>query len=159
VNQTRRLLVMCFLAASAPARSLCRRRPKVTLNIASDGDNLAFIPDRLSCSAGACVRLYLHHRGEIIDDPHDWVLLKPGMQARFLADADRQQSDAVIPSNDSQWVLAATPLCAKGRTVMVEFTAPSPGDYPFVCSVPGHGDTMHGILTVTAPRPPRPRRG
>jgi azurin len=149
VNKTRRALVACLLAASTPARSLARP-PRVALHIASDGDNLAFIPDHLSCAAGAHVRLYLHHRGEIIDDPHDWVLLKPGTQARFLADADRQQNDAVIPPNDNKWVLAATPLCAKGQTVMIEFTAPSPGDYPFVCSVPGHGDSMRGILIVRA---------
>jgi plastocyanin len=33
--------------------------------------------------------------------------------------------------------------------VAIEFTAPSaPGDYPYVCTFPGHS-TMRGILKVT----------
>jgi azurin len=47
-------------------------------------------------------------------------------------------------------VLTATPLCGRGQTVFVEFTAPAPGEYPFVCSIPGHGATMSGVLVITA---------
>jgi hypothetical protein len=34
--------------------------------------------------------------------------------------------------------------------VSVSFVAPTPGDYPFLCTNPGHGAVMHGILHVTA---------
>ncbi len=122
----------------------------VTLHIASDGDNLAFKPDHLTCPTGATVRLSLHHTGQIIDDPHNWVLLKPGTMDAFLADADKIEDDTtVVPAQDKDKVLAATPMCQRHRTVTITFTAPAPGDYPFVCSVPGHGETMHGTLTVT----------
>jgi azurin len=68
----------------------------------------------------------------------------------FLADADRQQDEQQpIPPQDANMIIAATPLCPRGKTVTVTFIAPAPGDYPFVCSIPGHGQTMHGILTVT----------
>jgi azurin len=124
-------------------------RKPVELRIASDGDELAFVPDRLTCIAGAEVRLRFHHGGKIISDPHDWVLLKPGTVEAFLADADKQEDwKVVIPRNDDSMVLAATPLCGKGKTVVARFTAPPPGNYPFVCSVAGHGETMRGILTV-----------
>jgi azurin len=123
----------------------------VRLRIASDGDELAFKPDRLSCPTAVTVHLSFHHAGEISNDPHDWVLLKPGTEHAFLADADKEPNDnVVVPAQDKDMVLAATPMCPKGRTVTVTFTAPAPGDYPFVCSVPGHGETMNGILTVTA---------
>lgn len=123
----------------------------IDLHIASDGDQLAFKPDHLSCPTGADVRLFFHHAGIILDDPHDWVLLKPGAVNTFLADADKSpDKSAVIPANDKAMVLAATPLCGKSHTVIVEFIAPAPGDYPFVCSVPGHGETMRGVLSVTA---------
>jgi azurin len=124
--------------------------PQITLHIASDGDQLGFRPDHLTCKTGVQVRLFFHHAGEILDDPHDWVLLKPGHLKAFLADADKSTGDTVIPANDRPMVLASTPLCGKQHTVMVEFTAPAPGDYDFICSVPGHGETMRGILTVTA---------
>lgn len=126
-----------------------RRPAAVDLSIASDGDEMAFVPDRLSCPAGAHVRLTFHHRGQILSDPHDWVLLKPGTEAAFVADCDRNPSDTLpIPPGDGKMVIAATPYCQKGASVSVEFDAPRAGDYPFVCSFPGHGHTMRGVLTV-----------
>lgn len=123
----------------------------VELHIATDGDELAFKPKHLTCQTGADVRLFFHHTGEIINDAHDWVLLRPGAKEAFLHDADQEPDETVIvPINDGYMVLAATPLCGRGHVVMVEFTAPPPGDYPFVCSIPGHGETMQGILAVTA---------
>lgn len=50
---------------------------------------------------------------------------------------------------DDQRVLAATPLCSPGGEAVIEFTAPAPGDYPFICSTPGHAAEMHGVLHVT----------
>ena len=152
MDRVRRALVLMLPAVPlAPAWADYRAPKVVELDIASDGDTLAFVPDHLSCVTGAHVRLRLRHTGVISSDPHDWVLLKPGMESVFLADADRQRSDdIVIPPNDADMVIAATPLCAKGATVTVEFIAPAPGRYPFVCSVPGHGATMRGILSVTA---------
>jgi azurin len=146
----RRLLTALWALPTVPAWGGAMLSSAVELDITSDGDNLAFIPNRLNCVTGANVRLRLHHTGRIIDDPHDWVLLKPGMENAFLADADKQQDDKrVIPPHDRNMVVAATPLCARGKTVKVNFIAPAPGNYPFVCSVPGHGETMHGTLAVT----------
>jgi azurin len=133
------------------ARANSIESPVVELEVASDGDELGFVPQRLTCPSGARVRLFLHHAGEIINDVHDWVLLKPGTKTAFVGDADREPDETVIvPRGDGQMVLAATPLCGRGQTVFVEFTAPAPGEYPFVCSIPGHGATMNGVLVVTA---------
>jgi azurin len=121
----------------------------LVLHIASDGDELRFRPDRLTCRADVRVKLYFHHTGKILSDPHDWVLLKRGTEARFIADTDRQVADVVIPPGDENLVLAATPLCGKGNIVSTTFTAPPAGRYLFVCSIPGHAATMRGVLTVT----------
>jgi azurin len=149
---SRRSLMRWLWAAPLVVRRAVAAPPKLTeLYVASDGDEMAFVPDRLGCATGAAVRLHFRHRGQIIDDPHDWVLLKPGSAETFLADADRQPDGApAVPAQDRPLVLAATPLCAKGRSVSVRFIAPAPGDYPFVCAVPGHGRSMHGILRVDA---------
>jgi len=133
--------------------SACGRdgAPTVALAIASDGDEMLFVPDRLSCPAGSHVRLTLYHAGRILSDPHDWVLLKPGSEAAFVADCDRNPSDDVpIPPGDEKMVIVSTPYCPKGASVTISFDAPPAGRYPFVCSFPGHGHTMRGILTVTA---------
>jgi azurin len=125
------------------------RSSHIELTIATDGDLLAFKPTELTCPSGAHVRLTFFHTGKYIRQDHDWVLTVHGAatavaQAGLLAG----ESAGYLPPGDRR-VLAATPLCGKGEHVSVEFTAPPPGDYPFMCSYPGHDMFMHGVLKVT----------
>jgi azurin len=41
-------------------------------------------------------------------------------------------------------------MCGKGEQVRIDFIAPAPGEYPFICTYPGHAAFMHGVLHVTA---------
>lgn len=145
-SMTRRPLLLGLMAAPLAACT----PPPVTLRVASKGEEMLFTPDHLNAPAGVPVILIFHHAGTISHDPHDWVLLKPGTRERFLAIADRAPdgSDGVTAQN-SGMVLARTPACPMGGTVQTQFTAPSPGSYDFVCSTPGHGETMHGILITS----------
>jgi azurin len=46
-------------------------------------------------------------------------------------------------------VLFATPLVSSGKNFRLDFTVPDkPGDYPFICSFPGHWQTMRGVIKV-----------
>jgi azurin len=147
---TRRAMIAAAMVVPA-TRAQPAEQSVVELQIATDGDELRFVPRRLTCPSRARVRLFLHHAGEIINDAHDWVLLRPGIKGRFVDDADREPDGTlIVPPGDEYMVLAATPLCGRGQTVVVEFTAPAAGEYPFVCSIPGHGATMAGVLVVTA---------
>ena len=119
----------------------------VSLYVASDGDFLAFKPAELTCPAGARVRLTFHHAGRRVQQKHDWVLLKPGTADAFMqAVLAAGQKDNWMPPDDPR-VLAATPQIDPGESVTIEFTAPPPGDYPFVCTYTGH--VMRGVLHVT----------
>jgi len=123
-----------------------KREPQVvTLFIQSDGDFLAFSPDSLTCPSGARVRLTFHHGGKFLSARHNWVLVRPGQME--AVDKDVEHNEGIIPRGDTR-VIADTPMCDKGVSVMTEFTAPAPGDYPFFCSTPGHGECMNGILHV-----------
>jgi azurin len=124
--------------------------PRASLYVESDGDFLAFKPDELTCPSGARVTLTFHHAGERVDQMHDWVLLKPGAADAFM-DAVMQAGEAHgwMPPNDPR-VLAATPTIDRGQSVTITFTAPAPGDYPFVCTYAGHGYDMRGVLHVLA---------
>jgi azurin len=47
-------------------------------------------------------------------------------------------------------VLFATTLVDPGQTLTVQFKAPEePGEYPYVCTFPGHWRVMNGIMHVT----------
>ena len=121
----------------------------VSLYVASDGDFLAFKPDELTCPAGAHVQLTFHHAGRRVQQKHDWVLLRPGTADAFMqAVLAAGEKDNWMPPDDPR-VLAATPQIDPGESVTIEFTAPPPGDYPFVCTYTGHGDGMRGVLHVT----------
>ena len=105
---------------------------------------MAFRPDTLTCPTGALVRLTFHHAGRFVSARHNWVLTYPDQLEALSKDA--LDNDGIVSKDDPR-VIAATPLCDKGETVMIQFIAPPPGDYPFLCST--HPEDMRGILHVT----------
>jgi azurin len=85
---------------------------------------------------------------------HNFLLLKPGTKEKVgaLADALLANPDAMkmgfIPESDD--ILAHTKLVNPAGTEILKFTAPAePGDYPYICTFPGHWRLMFGTLKVT----------
>ena len=147
---SRRRLLLGSLALpftiSGCGRRLTSEPQIVHLFIESDGDFLAFRPDELTCRTGATVYFTFHHSGKFLSALHNWVLVMPDkMEA---VDKDAEKTDGEISPDDPR-VIAWVPMCGKGETVMTQFIAPAPGDYPFFCSTPGHAVDMNGILHVT----------
>jgi azurin len=143
----RRLLYVMFaplLISLGCGRRLNSEKQVVDLYVETDGDFLAFRPDTLACPAGALVRLKFHHAGRLVTVRHNWLLTR-GDQLEALS-KDLSANDGVLSKDDAR-VITATALCDKGETVMIEFTAPAPGDYPFLCAT--HPEDMRGILHVT----------
>ena len=122
----------------------------VDLLVESDGDLLAFKPRELSCPTGALVRLTFRHTGKYVSFEHNWVLILPhtfdAVNRAALAAGEKL---GWVPRHDSR-ILAATPLCGRGQQAVIQFVAPAPGDYPYICSNPGHAENMWGVLHVTA---------
>jgi azurin len=129
--------------------------PTAHVDIESDGDFLTFKPSSLTVKTGTHVVLTFRHTGKIISQDHDWVLAKPDAMKALLEEisglAQTAQADAgSFLRLDDPRVIAATKPIKKGESTTIEFMAPAPGDYPFFCSTPGHGDSMNGVLHVTA---------
>jgi len=77
---------------------------------------------------------------------HNWVLLEKGTNvSSFAISAMKEKDNEYIPSSN---VLAATSLIGGGEQTSITFTAPSPGEYDFICSFPGHYGLMKGKLIV-----------
>jgi azurin len=113
---------------------------------------LAFDRTVLSVRAGTEVELVLKNPDQM---QHNAVVGRPGSLERLGAAADllaRSPTGAergYVPTGAD--VIAATKLADPGETVRVRFTAPTaPGEYPFVCTFPGHWRVMKGVLRVTA---------
>jgi putative membrane-bound dehydrogenase-like protein len=84
---------------------------------------------------------------------HNLLIIKPGTLQKVGKAADEMLRDPKAAEKQyvpkMQEVLYSTKLVNSGETVTLEFTVPSePGDYPYVCTFPGHWRGMNGILRV-----------
>lgn len=85
--------------------------------------------------------------------PHNLVITAPGALEEIGSAAERlpptpdAQGRLYVPH--SPLVLHATRLVEFGQQARLSFTTPdAPGDYPFVCTFPGHWRRMNGTLAV-----------
>ena len=137
-------LLSVFLGCGRGPTSGQPERVVVNLDIQSDGDLIAFQPDTLTCPTGALVHLTFHHTGRFVSSRHDWMLTYPDKLETLSEELLDSFGDFL--TNDPR-IIAVTSLADKGGTVVKEFIAPPPGDYPFLCST--HPEDMRGILHVT----------
>ena len=89
------------------------------------------------------------------DMQHNVVIFKRGEMASYEAELFGSMNDANAQARgfvpDSPNLLVASRLLNARESVVLTFDAPAePGDYPFVCSFPGHWLMMRGILRVEA---------
>ena len=87
--------------------------------------------------------------------PHNLVVGRPGS----LEEIGTKGSAMAMPVDpaakpfvpDSPLVLYATALVNFGEEARLRFTAPKePGEYPFVCTFPGHWLRMYGVMLVVS---------
>jgi putative heme-binding domain-containing protein len=114
------------------------------------GKNLTFETRVLRAKAGTPIKLTFSNPDVV---PHNWVLVRPGSLARvgdltnrLVADPDAVLRHYVPESED---VLAYTDIVAPNQQFSIYFQAPAePGQYPFLCTFPGHWMVMNGQLIV-----------
>jgi azurin len=118
------------------------------LNIETVGDTMAYNTTNLEAKAGSTVKLTLTNKATSPAMQHDWVLVKPGSEQEVsLAGITAGAAKDFIPDNAN--IIAHTKLTKPGETDTVTFTAPATaGDYPFICTFPGHYPMMKGVLKV-----------
>jgi azurin len=84
---------------------------------------------------------------------HNLVIGKPKSLEKIGKAADKMITDPNGASNnyvpEMPEILFATSLVNPDQTVRLRFTAPAkPGDYPYICTFPGHWRLMNGVMTV-----------
>lgn len=130
------------LRADTPAQTTA---DTTTITIQTFGSNLAFEPTSFSAKAGTTVRIRYINEGTL---PHNFVIARTDADIDALAAASPQAAESGhIPLELEDKMIAHTALASPGQTVEVTFTAPPPGEYTFVCLVPGHYNMMLGTFT------------
>lgn len=119
-----------------------------TIDVGSDGENLAFDKTTLTATAGQQVTV--NFKNNSAAQQHNWVLVSGGEDvAKPVADAGLTAGAGAnyLPA-DNATIVANTNLLDPGSTGNVTFTAPAAGTYLYICTVPGHYPLMQGTLTV-----------
>ncbi|MBX7208225.1 MAG: hypothetical protein K1X78_07950 [Verrucomicrobiaceae bacterium] len=145
-------------AASAPATTAAA--PAVApagavaeITIKPDTINpLAYDTKSFTVRAGQKVKFTFNNVHPSAPQPHNWVLGKPGTKDKILSAAMAFMADpkalekGYVP--DSPDILVHTKLLQPNTSETIEFVAPAAGDYPYVCTFPGHGILMNGVMKV-----------
>ncbi len=118
-------------------------------------DVMKFDKTLITAKAGSVVEIVFQNPDNM---QHNFVLIKPKTLEKVGAAADKLAMDPngtklnYVPRIPE--VLQATPLVNPGGKFILTFTIPkTPGDYPFVCTFPGHWRIMQGVMRVTSPKP------
>lgn len=136
--------------------------PQAAVPTVADGDTLVvqltgddsmhFNGVRFTVTSGQPVRIELKNIGQ--NPPavmaHNVVVLKSGSDPEaFSFAAGQEKAEGYLPTALKQEVLAFTAFAGPDDTVQATFTAPAPGEYPFLCTFPGHfAAGMHGVMVV-----------
>ena len=114
-------------------------------------DIMKFDKQLITAKAGTTVQIVLQNPDFM---QHNFVLSKPGTLDKVGAAADRLAQDPngakmnYVPKIPE--VLKATPLINPAGKYTLTFKVPeAAGDYPYVCTFPGHWRIMRGVMRVT----------
>ena len=146
--------------ASAPAPAVGAAAAPAAANVAAleitikpdIANPLAYDTKEFKVKAGQKVKLTFNNTHPAVPQPHNIVIAKPGTKDKLLglamamAAAPDGMAKGFIP--DSTDILFKTKLLQPNTSEVIEFTAPAAGDYPYLCTFPGHGMLMNGIMKV-----------
>ena len=120
----------------------------ITLGVISG--QMKFTQATIAARPGQRVEITLNNTDDM---PHNIVIFRRGTIAEYEKELfgslnePNAQLRGFVP--DSPNVLVASRLLNAGESTVVTFDAPTePGEYPFVCSFPGHWATMRGVLRI-----------
>jgi uncharacterized cupredoxin-like copper-binding protein/glucose/arabinose dehydrogenase len=123
------------------------REPDITINLGTK-PGLKFDPGQIQVKAGSTIKVVFNNDDDML---HNFVLVMPGTAIEVGEMAMKLglegQEKNYIPQSEK--VLYHTNLLQPHQKEAIYFVAPTePGDYTFVCTVPGHFYSMQGILKV-----------
>lgn len=143
-------------ATQKPAADTAKAAPAAkgvrTVEIVGTED-MKFSMATIAAKPGEQLRIRLVAKGSMpkIAMAHNFVVLnKSAKVVDFATAAMNARATDFIPAEKKADILAHTPLAGAGETVEITFKVPAAaGEYPYLCSFPGHFQAgMKGSLVV-----------
>lgn len=111
---------------------------------------LQFVQKQLTAKAGEKLTVTFKNPDVV---PHNWLLAKPGSlqklgdQVNLMITDPHGLAKHYVP--DSKDVLVYTDMTQPKESFSIHFEAPTEkGEYPYLCTFPGHWMVMNGVLKV-----------
>ena len=121
-----------------------------TINIAAVSGRMTYDVTEFSVKPNQPVKLTFSNPDAMA---HNLVIVQPGAEAEVglagneMAKDPEGMAKAFVPPSEK--VLFHTVLVAPDGSEVLRFYAPKePGDYPYICTVPGHWTVMRGVMRV-----------
>lgn len=138
-------------AGPVPAAIVAVTGNEVTLKPGTDNP-LTYDIKGFTVKAGQKLKVTFNNQSAL-PQPHNFILGTIGSKDRLTSAVMAMAGDpngfakSYIP--DSPDILAKMNLVNAGQTGSIEFTVPAEkGDYPYLCSFPGHALLMNGVMKV-----------
>lgn len=111
---------------------------------------LQYVQKQLKAKAGEKLTIVFKNPDVV---PHNWLLAKPGSlqklgeQCNLMITDPQGLAKHYVPDSDD--VIAYTDMTNPKAEFTIHITAPKEkGDYPYLCTFPGHWMVMNGVLKV-----------
>jgi len=120
-----------------------------TIEIAADGENLAFDKKEFTVPTGQTITLTFKNVSTA--QQHNLVIVNGGedVATRVNDEGINAGPPDFLPADRTD-IIAATRMLGPGGSETITFTAPAPGTYFFICTYPAHYvGGMKGVMTVS----------
>lgn len=119
----------------------------------SGNDTMQFDNKAFDVPVGKEITLVFTNKGALPKAAmgHNVVILTPGSDVMgFGAGAVAAAGTDYVPQSGplAEKVVAHTKLLGPGESDTITFKLDAPGEYPFICSFPGHYALMRGVITA-----------
>ncbi len=116
-------------------------------------DTMKFDTAEITAKVGETVSITVKNVGNLpkVAMGHNLVILKPGTEPMGFAGKCVATKDTTgLPADeaDMKLVVASSKMLGPGEEETITFEAPAVGEYPFICTFPGHAALMKGVLKV-----------
>jgi azurin len=142
------LLLACIALLTPSHAAPPPVKVEVTVN-----DQIRYSSKKLEGKVGVPMEITLKHIGKIpkASMSHNLVILKPGSMVAMISAKCGQAKDNNYIATDAETkaaILAYAPQLGPGESHVIKFTPKEAGDYPFLCTFPGHFGEMNGVISV-----------
>lgn len=138
--------------AAAPAPAPADPAGVKVIHLTGD-DTMRFNITTIEAAPGEALRVEMKNVGKLPKQTmaHNFILLQLMSEAdvNALGIAASMAAPNYMPKDLSKVIAHTTKVLGPGESETVDFKAPTaPGEYPYICSFPGHFATMRGKLIV-----------